>query len=72
MKNSILNKMANNDFLFKLLERFYQNFNFLKNLEFYKNRDNEKIFHFFPYLKFKDLSTNELEVEFLFDLVIFK
>ena len=31
--------MANNDFILKVLERFYQNFNF-----FDKNRDNEKVF----------------------------
>ena len=34
MKNSIPNKMANNDFLWKDLERFNQNFNSLENLEF--------------------------------------
>ena len=34
MRNSILNKMAYNDFHLKVRERFNQNFNFLKNLEF--------------------------------------
>ena len=31
----LLNKMDNKDFLSKVLERFYENFNFLKNLEFW-------------------------------------
>ena len=34
MRISILNKMANNDFVVKILERSNQKFNFLKNLEF--------------------------------------
>ena len=34
MKNSIPNKMDNNDFLWKDLERLNQNFNSLENLEF--------------------------------------
>ena len=34
MRNSILNKMANYDFRLKVLEIFYRNFNFLKNVEF--------------------------------------
>ena len=76
MKNSIPNKMVNNDFLLKVFERFYENFNFLKNLEFSENRDKGKIFEFFfPNFKSKvcsqDFSANELEVDFLSDLVIF-
>ena len=34
MRNSILDKMAYNDSILKVLERFQQNFNFSKNLEF--------------------------------------
>ena len=34
MRTSILNKMADYDFLLKALERFNENFKFLKNLEF--------------------------------------
>ena len=65
-------KMANNDFILKVLERFYQNFNF-----FDKNRDNEKVFQFFfPNFKYKvcsqDFSSTELGVNFSSDLVIFK
>ena len=70
------NEMANKDFLLKVLKRFYQNFNFWKILNFDKNRDNEKVFHFFPNFKSKvcsqDFSKNEQEVDFLSDLVIFK
>ena len=43
--------MANNDFLLKVLERFYQNFNFWKILNFDKN--DEKGFQFFPYFDSK-------------------
>ena len=39
--------MANNDFLLKVLERFYQNFNFLKIMNFDLNRDNGKVFEWF-------------------------
>ena len=44
MRNSILGKMAKNDFLLKVLERLEQNFD--------KNRDYEKLFLFF-FLNFK-------------------
>ena len=68
--------MASKDFLLKVLKRFYQNFNFLKILNFDNNSDNEKFFHFFPNFKSKvcsqDFSKNELDVDFLSDLVIFK
>ena len=46
--------MANNDFILKVFDRFYQNFYFLKN--------------FFPNFKSKvysqEFSRNELEVDF--------
>ena len=62
MSNSILDKLAKNDFLLKVLERFYQNFNC--------------IFNFFHNFKSKvcsqDFATNELKVDLLSDLVIFK
>ena len=62
--------MANNDFLLKVLK------DFIKSLNFYKNRDNEKVFHFLPFFKSKvcsqDFSTNKLEVNFQSDLVILK
>ena len=50
---------------------------FLKILNFDKNRDNGKVFRFFfPDFKSKacspDFSTNELDVDFLSDLVISK
>ena len=34
MGNTILNEMTNNDFLLNVLERFYEYFNFFKDLEF--------------------------------------
>ena len=50
-----------------------------KILNFDKNRENGKVFHFFSkldYFKskvcFEDFSTNELEVDFVPDLVIFQ
>ena len=47
MRISIINKMANNDFVLKVLERFYQNFDFFGKMKFDKNRDNGKFFPFF-------------------------
>ena len=70
MRKSILNKIANNDIILKVLERFYQNFHFWKNLEY------EKFTNFFPNFKAKvcsqDFSENEQEVDFPSDLLIFK
>ena len=54
MRNSILNKMAYNDFLLKVLERFYQRFKFFeKSRILIKNGDNGKVFHFFLILNSK-------------------
>ena len=69
--------MANNDFLLKVLERYYQNFNFLFwILNFDKNCDNGEVFLFSSWFKskvcFSDFIKNELEVDFLSDLVNFK
>ena len=67
--------MANNDSLLKVFKDFIKILIFWKIFYFYKNRDSEKVFHFFPNFKSKvcsqDFSTNELEVDFLSDLVIF-
>ena len=67
--------MAHYDFLLKVLKKFYQNFFFEKSLILIKNRDNVKVCNFFPNFKSKmcsqGFSTNELEVDFLTDLVIF-
>ena len=64
MSNSILDKLAKNDFLLKVLERFYQNFNCIFN--FFHN------FHNKSKVCSQDFATNELEVDLLSDLVIFK
>ena len=76
MKNSILNKMANNHFFGRFLKDFIKIFIFWKILNFDKNRDNEKVFHFFPNFESKmcsqGFSTIEQEVDFLTNLVVCK
>ena len=62
MENSILNKMANYDFLLKVLERFYDKTFikisiFWKTLNFDKNRDTRKLFHLFVVIFYAESTT---------------
>ena len=60
--------MAYKDFILKVLEGFYQIFNFFSNLKFYKSRDNGKVFKKAKFA-FKTFFINELDFRIQFFLL---